>query len=73
LRCYSDSDGIKADLARKLVKFELPRKIMIKCLDMAFDLSIEQLENIAKNLSKNQLRSKFGQALLFIIEYKNYL
>jgi len=46
---------------------------MIKCLDMAFDLSIEQLENIAKNLSKNQLRSKFGQALLFIIEYKNYL
>lgn len=70
MRCYSDADGIKADLANKLVKFELPRNVMVQCLDLALDLSNEQIENIIKNLSKNQIKSKYGQALIFILDYK---
>jgi hypothetical protein len=70
LRCYSDPDGIKADLAKKLSRLELSRNVMVKCLDMALDLPLQDINNIIKNLSKNQLKSKFGQALILISSYK---
>lgn len=69
-RSYSDADGIKADLARKLTKFELTRNVMIQCLDMALNLDNDQINQIIKNLSKNQLKTKYGQALITILEYK---
>ena len=47
---------------------------MVKCLDIALDMSIEQLEGIEKNLSKNQRKTKFGKAISVIIYIKkNYL
>lgn len=73
-RDYSDADGYKASVARELTKLELSRNDMVKSLDIALDMSIEQLEGIEKNLSKNQRKTKFGKAISVIIDIKkNYL
>ena len=74
IRDYSDADGYKAMVAKKLTTLELSRNDMVKSLDIALEMSIEQLEQIEKNLSKNQRKTKFGKAINMIIEIKkNYL
>ena len=71
---YSDSDGYKAMVARKLTELELSRKDMIKCLDICLLMSIEQLEKIEETLSKKQRKTKFGKGIKMIIDIKkNYL
>jgi len=71
---YSDADGFKAMVARKLTSLELSRNDMVKSLDIALLMSIEQLEKIANSLSKNQRKTKFGKAIVMIIDIKkNYL
>ena len=71
---YSDADGYKAMVARKLTTLELSRNDMVKSLDIALDMSLNQLEQIEKNLSKNQRKTKFGKAISMIIDIKkNYL
>jgi hypothetical protein len=67
---YSDSDGYKAMVARKLTELELSRKDMVKSLDICLLMSIEQLEKIEENLSKKQSKTKFGKAIKMIIEIK---
>jgi len=74
IRDYSDADGYKAYVARELTKLELSRNDMVKSLDIALEMTIDQLENIEKNLSKNQRKTKFGKAINMIIDIKkNYL
>jgi hypothetical protein len=71
---YSDADGYKALVARKLTALELSRNDMVKSLDIALSMSTEQLEKIANSLSKNQCKTKFGKAIFMIIDIKkNYL
>ena len=73
-RSYSDVDGYKAMVARELTTLELSRNDMVKSLDIALEMTIEQLEQIEKNLSKNQRKTKFGKAIIMIIDIKrNYL
>ena len=67
---YSDSDGFKAMVARKLTELELSRKDMVKSLDICLLMSVEQLEKIEENLSKKQRKTKFGKAIKMIIEIK---
>jgi len=67
---YSDSNGYKAMVARKLTELELSRNDMVKCLDICLLMSIEQLEQIEENLSKKQRKTKFGKAIKMIIEIK---
>jgi hypothetical protein len=67
---YSDSDGYKAMVARKLTELELSRNDMVKCLDICLLMSIEQLEKIEENLSKKQRKTKFGKAIKMVIEIK---
>jgi len=67
---YSDSDGYKAMVARKLTELELSRNDMVKCLDICLLMSNEQLEKIEENLSKKQRKTKFGKAIKMIIEIK---
>ena len=67
---YSDSNGYKAMVARKLTELELSRNDMVKCLDICLLMSIEQLEKIEENLSKKQRKTKFGKAIKMIIEIK---
>lgn len=71
---YSDFDGYKAMVARKLTVLELSRNDMLKSLDIALLMSLEQLEKIENSLSKNQRKTKFGKAISMIIDIKkNYL
>jgi len=67
---YSDSDGYKAMVARKLTELGLSRKDMVKSLDICLLMSIEELEKIEENLSKKQRKTKFGKAIKMIIEIK---
>ena len=67
---YSDSDGYKSMVARKLTELELSRKDMIKCLDICLLMSIEQLEKIEETLSKKQRKTKFGKGIKMIIDIK---
>ena len=67
---YSDSDGYKAMVARKLTVLELSRNDMVKSLDIALLMSLEQLEKIKNSLSKNQRKTKFGKAISMIIDIK---
>ena len=67
---YSDSDGYKAMVARKLTELELSRNDMVKCLDICLLMSNEQLEKIEENLSKKQRKTKFGKAINMIIGIK---
>ena len=57
-------------IARELTKLELSRNDMVKSLDIVLNMTNEQLEIIIKSLSKNQLKTKFGQALKMIVELK---
>ena len=41
-RDYSDADGYKAMVARKLTTLELSRNDMVKSLDIALDMDLEQ-------------------------------
>ncbi len=71
---YSDSDGYKAMVARKLTVLELSRNDMVKSLDIALLMNLKQLEKIENSLSKNQRKTKFGKAISMIIDIKkNYL
>jgi hypothetical protein len=67
---YSDSDGYKAMVAKKLTVLELSRNDMVKSLDIALLMSLEQLEKIRNSLSKNQRKTKFGKAISMIIDIK---
>ena len=67
---YSDSDGYKAMVARKLTELGLSRKDMVKSLDICLLMSVEELEKIEENLSKKQRKTKFGKAIKMIIEIK---
>lgn len=67
---YYDSDGVKAMVAQKLATLELSNGEMKKSLEFSLNLELEQLKNIYKSLSKNQQKTKFGQALKMIIEIK---
>lgn len=69
-RSYSDPDGVKAMIARELTKLELSRNDMVKSLDIALNMTNDQLKNIIKSLSKNQHKTKFGQALKMIVALK---
>ena len=51
---YIDSDGLKVELVEKLKRLELNRSLMLTTLEIASTLSIDQLEKIYNNLSKNQ-------------------
>ena len=67
---YSDSDGYKAMVARKLTELGLSRKDMVKSLDICLLMSIEELEKIEENLSKKQRKTKFGKGIKMIIDIK---
>ena len=67
---YSDSDGYKAMVAKKLTVLELSRNDMVKSLDIALLMSLEQLEKIRNSLSKHQRKTKFGKAISMIIDIK---
>jgi hypothetical protein len=67
---YSDSDGYKAMVARKLTELGLSRKDMVKSLDICLLMTIEELEKIEENLSKKQRKTKFGKAIKMVIEIK---
>ena len=67
---YSDADGYKAMVARKLTELELSRNDMIKSLDICLLMSIEQLEKIEDTLSKKQRKTKFGKGIKMIIDIK---
>jgi len=67
---YYDEDGVKAYVARELTKLELSRNDMVKSLDIALNMTLEQLEQIEENLSKKQRKTKFGKAIKMIIEIK---
>ncbi len=69
---YSDSDGYKAFVARELTKLELSRNDMVKSLDIALLMSLEQLQKIDNSLSRNQRKTKFGKAISVIIGIKKY-
>ena len=57
-------------VAQKLATLELSNGEMKKSLEFSLNLELEQLKNIYKSLSKNQQKTKFGQALKMIIEIK---
>jgi hypothetical protein len=67
---YYDSDGVKAMVAKKLAPLELSNGEMKKSLDIVLNMNNDQIRNIVKNLSKNQLKTKFGQALKMILDLK---
>jgi hypothetical protein len=67
---FIDADGLKAELVEKLKRLELNRSLMLTTLEIASTLSIEQLENIYNNLSKNQKKAKNGLAILELIKFK---
>jgi hypothetical protein len=67
---FIDADGLKAELVEKLKKLELNSSLMLTTLEIASTLSIEQLEKIYNNLSKNQKKAKNGLAILELIKFK---
>ena len=67
---YYDEDGVKAMIAKKLATLELSNGEMKKSLEFSLNLSLDQLKNIYKSLSKNQKKTKFGQAIQMIIDIK---
>lgn len=67
---YYDEDGVKAMVAKKLATLKLSNGEMKKSLEFCLNLSLDQLKNIYKNLSKNQQKTKFGQAIQMIIDLK---
>ena len=67
---YYDEDGVKAMVAKKLATLELSNGEMKKSLEFSLNLSLDQLKNIYESLSKNQKKTKFGQAIQMIIDIK---
>ena len=57
-------------VAKKLAPLELSNGEMKKSLDIVLNMNNDQIRNIVKNLSKNQLKTKFGQALKMILDLK---
>ena len=66
---FTNSDGLKIELVDRLKKLELNRSVMLKTLDIASTLSIDQLSGIYNNLSNNQKKAKQGMAILVLIEF----
>jgi hypothetical protein len=69
-RSYYDEDGIKRDLAMKLVKYNLSRKEMINCLEVVNEMALDKLESIYNSLSVNQKKTNYSRAMKEIIEIK---
>ena len=67
---YIDADGLKAELAERLKNLELNRSLMLTTLDITSTLSINDLEKIYNNLSKNQKKAKNGLAIFELIKFK---
>jgi hypothetical protein len=69
-RSYYDEDGIKRDLAMKLVKYNLSRKEMINCLEVVNEMALDKLESIYNSLTVNQKKTNYSRAMKEIIEIK---
>lgn len=69
-RSYYDADGIKRDLAKKLVKYNLSRNEMINCLEVVNEMALEKIERIYDSLSANQKKTNFSRAMKEIIDTK---
>ena len=69
-RSYYDEDGIKRNLAMKLVKYNLSRKEMINCLEVVKEMALDKLESIYNSLSVNQKKTNYSRAMKEIIEIK---
>lgn len=69
-RSYYDEDGIKRNLAMKLVKYNLSRKEMINCLEVVNEMALDKLESIYNSLSVNQKKTNYSRAMKEIIEIK---
>ena len=67
---YIDADGLKAELAERLKNLELNRSLMLTTLDITSTLTINDLEKIYNNLSKNQKKAKNGLAIFELIKFK---
>jgi hypothetical protein len=67
---YYDEDGVKAMVATKLATLKLSNGEMKKSLEFSLNMPVDQLKNIYKNLSENQKKTKFGQAIQMIISIK---
>jgi len=69
-RSYYDEDGIKRNLAMKLVKYNLSRKEMINCLEVVNEMALDKLESIYNSLTVNQKKTNYSRAMKEIIEIK---
>ena len=69
-RSYYDEDGVKRNLAMKLVKYNLSRKEMINCLEVVNEMALDKLESIYNSLSVNQKKTNYSRAMKEIIEIK---
>lgn len=69
-RSYYDEDGIKRNLAMKLVKYNLSRKEMINCLEVVNEMALDKLKSIYNSLSVNQKKTNYSRAMKEIIEIK---
>ena len=69
-RSYYDEDGIKRDLALKLVKYKLSRNEMINCLEIVNEMTLDKLEKIYDSLTVNQKKTNYSRAMKEIIDLK---
>ncbi len=69
-RSYYDEDGIKRDLALKLVKYKLSRNEMINCLEIVNEMALDKLEKIYDSLTVNQKKTNYSRAMKEIIDLK---
>ena len=67
---YIDADGLKVELAERIKNLKLNRSLMLTTLDITSTLSINDLEKIYNNLSKNQKKAKNGLAIFELIKFK---
>jgi hypothetical protein len=69
-RSYYDEDGIKRNLALRLVKYRLSRNEMINCLEVINEMALDKLEKIYDSLSVNQKKTNYSRAMKEIIDIK---
>lgn len=69
-RSYYDEDGIKRNLALRLVKYRLSRNEMINCLEVVNEMALDKLEKIYDSLSVNQKKTNYSRAIREIIDIK---
>jgi hypothetical protein len=69
-RSYYDEDGIKRNLALRLVKYRLSRNEMINCLEVVNEMALDKLEKIYDSLSVNQKKTNYSRAMKEIIDIK---